>query len=130
MKVLFIGGTGIISSGAAPMAIAQGIDLFLLNRGLSVRPQPEGATHLQADINDADAVTAVLGQLEFDAVVNWIAYEPADVARDIVLFRHRTGQYVFISSTSVYKVPVGFLPLTESAPLVNSYWRYSQQKIA
>ena len=55
MKVLFIGGTGIISSAAAPWAIAQGIDLYLLNRGQSIRPLPEGATHLRADINDADA---------------------------------------------------------------------------
>ena len=130
MRVLFIGGTGIISSGAAPMAIAQGIELYLLNRGLSIRPLPEGAIHLQADINDAEEVEAVLGQLEFDAVVNWIAYEPADVTRDIDRFRHRTGQYIFISSTSVYKVPVGSLPLTESAPLANFHWRYSQQKIA
>ncbi len=130
MKVLFIGGTGIISSAAAPWAIAQGIDLYLLNRGQSIRPLPEGATHLRANINDADEVRAVLDQHEFDAVVNWIAFEPAHITRDIDLFRNRTGQYVFISSTSVYKVPVGPMPLTESAPLFNAHWRYSQQKIA
>ena len=90
----------------------------------------ESATHLKANVQDAEEVDAVLGQHEFDAVVNWIAYEPSDVIRDIERFQNRTGQYVFISSTSVYQLPVSNLPITESVPLVNSYWRYSQQKIA
>lgn len=130
MKVLFIGGTGVISSASAPWAIAQGIDLYLLNRGQSVRSMPEGATHLKANVQNADEVDAAIGQHEFDAVVNWIAFEPTDVIRDIERFQNRTGQYVFISSASVYQLPVSNLPITESVPLVNSYWRYSQQKIA
>ncbi len=130
MRVLFIGGTGVISSGVSPLALDQGIDLYLLNRGQSVRSLPEGVTHLQADIHNADEVEAVLGGIDFDAVVNWIAYEPADITRDVARFRNRTEQYVFISSASVYKVPPGTLPLTESAPLVNVHLRYSQRKIA
>lgn len=130
MKVLFIGGTGTISSAAAPLAVERGMDLFLLNRGRSTRPLPAGATHLRADIHDADEVTKALGGHEFDAVVNWVAYTPADVRRDVELFRQRTGQYVFISSASAYKIPGGAQPITEGAPLLNPIWRYSQQKIA
>jgi len=51
MKVLFIGGTGLISSASTRLAIAQGIDLFLLNRG-SQADIPAGATSLVADIRD------------------------------------------------------------------------------
>ncbi len=130
MKILFIGGTGIISSAVAPLALAQGIDLYLLNRGQSLRRLPAGATHLQADVHDDDAVEAVLSGHEFDVVVNWIAYVPDDVTRDIARFRHRTGQYVFISSASAYQIPGSAQPITEGTPLVNPYWRYSQQKIA
>ncbi len=130
MKVLFIGGTGIISSAVTPMAIEQGMDLYLLNRGQSIRPLPAGTTHLPADIHDPQAVEAVLSGHEFDVVVNWVAYVPEDVTRDIAWFRHRTRQYVFISSASAYQIPGGALPITEGTPLVNPIWPYSQQKIA
>ncbi len=130
MKVLFIGGTGTISSGVTPLAIEQGIDLYLLNRGQSPRALPMGATHLQADISDTAAVQTVLGAHEFDVVVNWIAYVPDDVTRDIARFQDRTGQYIFISSASAYQSTGGTRPITESTPLVNPCLRYAQQKIA
>jgi len=62
--------------------------------------------------------------------VEWIAYTPEHVQRDINLFSGRTGQYVFISSASVYQTPPARLPVTESTLLDNPFWGYSQQKIA
>ena len=56
MKVLFIGGTGIISSACTPLAVAQGIELYLLNRGRTSRPVPEGIHHLYGDIRDPASV--------------------------------------------------------------------------
>jgi len=51
MKVLFIGGTGKISSACAKLAVEQGIELYLLNRGqTSERPAPKEAHILQGDI--------------------------------------------------------------------------------
>ena len=35
MKVLFIGGTGVISSACSKLAMERGIDLYHLNRGKS-----------------------------------------------------------------------------------------------
>ena len=46
MKVLFIGGTGVISSACSELALARGIDLYLLNRGQSVPTGARGRTHL------------------------------------------------------------------------------------
>jgi nucleoside-diphosphate-sugar epimerase len=130
MKVLFIGGTGIISSACSELAIQQGIELYLLNRGRSFRPAPKGAISFPGDIRQPASVTTALGHLTFDAVVEWVAFTPEQVKSDIELFRNRTGQYVFISSASAYQKPPSFLPISESTPLHNPFWQYSRDKAA
>jgi nucleoside-diphosphate-sugar epimerase len=130
-KVLFIGGSGVISSASSRLAVARGIDLYVLNRGTSHdRPLPPEATVLRADARDPAAVRAALGDLEFDAVVDWVAFTPEHVRSDIELLRGRTGQYVFISSASAYQTPPARIPVTESTPLRNPFWQYSRDKIA
>lgn len=130
MKVLFIGGTGIISSACTPLAVQQGIEITLLNRGKSSRPTPDGVEVLHGDINDPDSARAALGNRKWDAVVNWIAFHPNQIQRDLDLFRDKTDQYVFISSASAYQTPPTNLPVRESTPLENRYWEYSRNKIA
>ena len=131
LRVLFIGGSGVISSACAQGAIEHGIDLWLLNRGRTgLRPPPPEATVRHADIRDPAEVAAALGDVTFDAVVDWVAFTPEHVQADIALFRGRAGQYVFISSASAYQTPPARLPVTESTPLRNPFWRYSRDKIA
>ncbi|MBB6018051.1 SDR family oxidoreductase [Deinococcus radiopugnans] len=130
MNVLFIGGTGIISSACSERALAQGMELYLLNRGESSRPVPDGAKVLRGDIRDPESVRRALGDLEFDAVVDWVAFTPEHIETDLALFTGRTRQYVFISSASAYQKPLGHLPITESTPLHNPFWGYSRDKIA
>ncbi len=130
MKVLFIGGTGVISSACTQLAVERGIDIFLLNRGRSTRNVPEAATILTGDIHDEDGVRRTLGDQTFDVVVDWIAFTPQHIERDLNLFRGRVGQYIFISSASAYQTPPVSLPIVESTPLHNPYWAYSRDKIA
>lgn len=131
LRVLFIGGSGTISSASTRLAVERGLDLYVLNRGASTtRPLPEGVTVLRGDVRDRDSMRATLGRLEFDAVVDWVAFTPDHVQADVDLFTGRTGQYVFISSASAYQTPPSRLPVTESTPLRNPYWQYSRDKIA
>jgi nucleoside-diphosphate-sugar epimerase len=130
MKVLFIGGTGIISSACSQLAVERGIELYLLNRGQTTRPAPETAHILQADIRDKASVKAALGTRMFDVVVNWIGFTPEHIETDLELFQGRTRQYIFISSASAYQTPPVNLPVTESTPLANPFWDYSRAKIA
>jgi nucleoside-diphosphate-sugar epimerase len=130
MKVLFIGGTGIISSACSKLAVEQGIDLYLLNRGKSTRPLPIGAHPMVADIRDPSTITSVLKDNKFDAIVDWVAFTPDQVQIDLDLFRGKTAQYIFISSASAYQTPPATLPVTESTILDNPYWLYSRNKIA
>lgn len=130
MKVLFIGGTGTISSACSQLAVDRGIELYLLNRGQSHRAVPEGAHVLHGDIRDIDSARAALGTMTFDVVVDWIAFTPEHIETDLQLFRGKTRQFVFISSASVYQTPPVNLPVTESTPLANPHWAYSRDKIA
>jgi len=130
MRVLFIGGTGIISSACSELALQRGIELYLLNRGGSYRQPATGAKLLHADIRQRASVQAALENLTFDAVVDWVAFTPEHVQDDVALFGGRTGQYVFISSASAYQTPPHYLPVTESTPLHNPFWQYSRDKAA
>jgi len=130
MKLLFIGGTGIISSACSQLALERGYELVLLNRGQSSRPIPDGARQIQSDIRNLAAAKEALAEEHFDVVVNWVAFTPEHIATDLELFTGRTGQYVFISSASAYQTPPTHLPITESTPLHNPFWAYSRQKIA
>ena len=131
LTVLFIGGSGTISSASTRLAVERGIDLHVLNRGASTtRPLPDGVTVHRADVRDPGSMREALAGLEFDAVVDWVAFTPDHVRADIELFTGRTGQYVFISSASAYQTPPARVPVVESTPLRNPYWQYSRDKIA
>ncbi len=127
MKVLFIGGTGIISTACSRLAVERGIELTHFNRGRSHR-KVHGVRSIRGDIRDRDAARRLLLGQTFDAVVDWIAFLPEQVRADIELFRGRTGQYLFISSASVYQKPVRRLPITEQTPQQNPFWRYARDK--
>ncbi len=131
LRVLFIGGSGVISSACSRAAVEAGLELFVLNRGTStVRPLPPGARRLQADIREPGSVRQAIKDLEFDSVTDWVAFTPDQVRTDLELFGGRTGQYVFISSASAYQTPPARMPVTESTPLRNPFLQYSRDKIA
>lgn len=131
MKVLFIGGTGLISEAVSKLALSRGIELYLFNRGKRDDFVPDGAKVIKGDIRDAQAAAAALEGHRFDVVVDWIAFTPEHVSVDIELFRGRTKQYIFISSASAYQKPPKHYIITEEAtPLENRYWQYSRDKIA
>ena len=129
MKVLFIGGTGLISTASTRLAVERGIDLYLLNRG-SDPDRARGATTILADAHDEEAAARALAGHQFDAVVDWVAFTPEDIERDIRLFGGRTGQFIFISSASAYLKPLGDWIIREDTPLANPFWDYSRNKIA
>ena len=93
MKILFIGGTGIISSACSKLAIERGMDVYLLNRSQSIRPAPAGAKILHGDIRDPRSAEAAFAGHSFDAVIDFVAFTPQHIQTDLDLFRGKTGQY-------------------------------------
>ena len=129
MKVLFIGGTGIISTAVSRQTIASGFDLYLLNRGIR-GANPQGSHSLTADIDHPEELRAALQGMQFEVVVNWIAYTPQDIERDLVLFKGQVSHYIFVSSASAYQKPPANYLITEDTLLDNPFWEYSRNKIA
>lgn len=131
MKVLFIGGTGTIST-AITRLLAQMPEwqLYLLNRGNRNDEVPDGVKTIIADVNDEQTVSDALQGMTFDVVCDFIGFIPEQVERDFRLFGHRTRQYIFISSASAYQKPLSSPYINEGTPLCNPYWEYSRNKIA
>jgi nucleoside-diphosphate-sugar epimerase len=131
LSVLFLGGTGVISSACTERCLELGMEVFVLNRGRSTtRPIPNGCQPLVGDVSDPESVQAAIGDLEFDVVADFRAFTANQVQKRLEILRDRMGQYVFISSASVYQTPPGRLPILESTPLRNPFWQYSRDKIA
>ena len=129
MKLLFLGGTGNLSTACAREAVAQGHSLAVLTRGQQADRLPAPVERIRGDAADAAALEAVAAR-GFDAVVDFIAYDALAVKRDIRAFSGRVAQYVFISTASVYQKPPRHYVVTEDTPLGNPYWDYARQKIA
>jgi len=128
MKILFVGGSGVISRAAAQQTLAAGHELWLLNRGQ--RRPVDSARVIHADTADPEGMRSALRGHAWDVVVQWIAFGPADIRRDLELFRKTARQYVFISSASVYQKPPEHYLITEATPRSNPHWEYARLKIA
>lgn len=130
MKVLFIGGTGTISSAITKQLSETECEIYLLNRGTRNDAIPANVNILTADINNEEKVSELIKDLEFDVVADFIAFQPTQLERDYRLFHGKTKQFIFISSASAYQTPLADYKVTEGTPLFNPYWEYSRDKIA
>jgi nucleoside-diphosphate-sugar epimerase len=127
MRVLFLGGTGNISSACVEHALARGHQVGVLTRGR--RPCPPGVETILGDRDDPEALRrGAAGR--WDAVADFLAYTPAQVESATSAFAGRTGQYVFVGTAAAYDKRAGRLPITEDAPLANPFWEYARLKIA
>jgi nucleoside-diphosphate-sugar epimerase len=132
MKVLFIGGSGIISSACTNLAVEKGIELYHLNRGnsSSIRPVPKEVIQITSDVRNFDETSKAIEGHTFDTVIDWISFVPEHLENNLKLFSGKTRQFIFISSASAYQTPPQKLPVTEETPLENPFWEYSRNKIA
>jgi nucleoside-diphosphate-sugar epimerase len=130
MRVLIIGGNGIISAATTRLAIDRGFDVTLVNRGVSTRSPIDGARSVRGDAADPGSLARALGHERFDVVVNFHLFTADDARNMVALFGSSTTQFIFISSAAGYHKPVLTLPIVESTPLRNDTWQYAQDKIA
>lgn len=128
MKVLLIGGTGVISTEVSLRALQLGHEVVLLNRGTQTKGlAPDGVRQLHANIRDQEAVRSVIGTEKFDVIVDFLSFTPDQLKSTLEVFRGRYDQFIFISSAVVYDR--NLTNVTEDAPLTNLAWNYSRDKI-
>ncbi len=128
-KVLFIGGTGQISLPCVQLAAESGHQVTVFNRGQRHDRLPGNVASITGDMADASGY-AQLGAQNWDVVAQFMVFTPEQMQRDIATFAGKTGQYIFISSASVYQKTIDSYVITEQTPAINPYWGYSQAKIA
>ncbi len=133
MKILFIGGTGNISSASVALALDGGHRVTLLNRGQTTDKCSPGLLNrcgsILGDRNSPPDLERAAKE-HFDVVADFVAFAPEQVQATVEAFRGKTAQYVFISSASVYRKPGRKLFLTEDCLLGNDVWEYARQKIS
>jgi nucleoside-diphosphate-sugar epimerase len=130
MNILFIGGTGQISLPCVELALKDGHKVTVFNRGQRNEAIPAGAESIVGDMKDP-ASYRKLGERNWDVVAQFMVFTPEQMQQDIDVFTGKTGQYIFISSASVYKKSIYEYITTEAGtPAENPYWPYSQAKIA
>ncbi|MHB1356827.1 MAG: NAD-dependent epimerase/dehydratase family protein [Anaerolineae bacterium] len=116
MRVLLIGGSGLISTAITRELIALGDDLTLYNRGQRQTAPPVGAKLVTGDRRDQARFTAQMAEAgTFDAVVDMVCFEPSEAASAIRALTGKTGQYIFCSTVDVYTKPALTYPIREDA---------------
>ena len=129
MKVLFIGGTGVMSTEVTRLALERGMDITMVNRGNHPERVPEGVKVINGSLDDADVQAQVTAEY-WDVVMNFVVYKPEQAERDIQLFNGKCVHYLVVTSACIYEKPVHALPMTESTHVANSVWGYANDKIA
>jgi len=131
LTVLFLGGSGTISTSAVRLALASGMDVHTLNRGTNAKQRdlPAGVTSLKGDVTDPASLAEALGDTHFDVVVNFLSFGADDARRMVEVFTGRTGQYIHISSASIYGKPVKSWPIRESTQRHNAFSEYAREKL-
>jgi nucleoside-diphosphate-sugar epimerase len=116
MKVLIIGGTGLISTAITRFLVERGEDVTIYNRGKQDADIPEDVKKILGDRKDYPAFEAQMKEAgHFDCVIEMIGFMPEEVESDVRAFKSRTGQFIFCSTIDVYTKPAKCYPLIEDA---------------
>ncbi len=115
MKILIIGGTGLISTPLTHFLLARGDDVTLCNRGRTQSRVPAGVKTLYGDRQNYSAFENQMRAAgNFDCVIDMVGFAPEDTASAVRAFAGRTAHFIFCSTVDVYKKPASRLPYTEA----------------
>jgi 2'-hydroxyisoflavone reductase len=113
MRILVLGGTRFIGRVFIEIALARGHELTYFHRGqtaLGLFPQA------QEVLGDRAGDLKLLGDQSWDAVLDTSGYVPRIVQESACYLASRVGQYIFISSISVF-ADFKQVGMAEDAPL-------------
>ncbi|WP_295084231.1 NAD-dependent epimerase/dehydratase family protein [Ruminococcus sp.] len=128
MKILILGGTGIISSEITSLAVLQGFDVSIVNRGRRKEFINPKAKCIICDLKQ-DSIESICSKLDehYDAVIDVVSYTDDVLKRNLEIAKDRCNQYIFFSTCVVYKTKTG--RYTENDEIGNTSWLYSINKI-
>jgi nucleoside-diphosphate-sugar epimerase len=115
MKVLVIGGTRFIGRHLVPRLLGAGHQVCLFNRGQHASPAE--LKDVQVIIGDRQQPGQLADRLagqEFDAAIDMVAYNAADIRTSVEALQGKVGHFLFISTRSVYKEKLVPAPIRET----------------
>lgn len=115
MKVLILGGTGLISTGVVGQLRDRGFDVFAFSRRQRETTPIENVVYLAGDRNSLPDLTGTLRFGPFDTVIDMICFRPEQAQMAIDVFTGQVGQYIFCSTVDVYSKDSRPFPVDESA---------------
>jgi len=125
MRILIIGGTGLISTPITRLLLERGDDVTHYNRGkLDLYSVPTAVHHIQGDRTDYATFERQIPELgHWDCVMDMVGYLPDDGESAVRAFRGRVGHFIFCSTVDVYRKPASRYPVTEDEGYggLNSY---------
>jgi nucleoside-diphosphate-sugar epimerase len=115
MRILIVGGSGLISTGITAQLQARGDDVVWYNRGQRPILLGEQPPTLYGDRTDLATFEAQMAQAgHWDCVIDMICYRPEEAESAVRAFAGRTSHYVFCSTVDVYTKPAPRYPVVES----------------
>lgn len=115
MKVLVIGGTGIITRVVVRQLVERGDTVSAVNRGVSSVELPEVVEQLRGDRTRPEAFRRVFEERTFDAVVDAVCFGPEDARQTLELFGAKAAHIVVLSSIAAYRRPPRRIPICEDS---------------
>ncbi|GCE10795.1 NAD-dependent epimerase/dehydratase family protein [Tengunoibacter tsumagoiensis] len=117
MRILIIGGSGLISTAITRQLVQCGENVTLYNRGKSPLRIEDKVQHIQGDRRDFAAFEKQMSDAErFDCIIDMVCYTPEEANSAVRAFSGRTGQYIFCSTVDVYTRPADGYPYYENSP--------------
>lgn len=118
MKVLILGGTGVISRSIVDQLLARQDDVTVYNRGRNPLPFSGEVRQLTGDRSDRAAFEAAMQQTSYDVVIDMICFNEADARSTVRAFSGRASQVIVTSSVAAYRRPYRTVPTIESAEVL------------
>jgi nucleoside-diphosphate-sugar epimerase len=120
MKVLILGGTGVISREIVQELLRHNNEVTIVTRGQ--RPVQAGTNveALRYDRHDTGGLAGALSGRRFDAVIDMICFDQSDASETVALFRDHTDHLVVVSSVAAYHRPYRSIPTSEDQEVLCS----------
>lgn len=126
MKILILGGSGILSLDVLKESFNRGFEVTCITRGTRDYRLPLGIKVIHGDINSLENLIPLL-DIEYDAILDFLSFDDVDLKYKLDKLSSKCKQYVFVSSSVAYSFDDDII--TENTRLGNDYWDYGANKV-
>lgn len=130
MKILILGGTGILTTDISRYAVSKGYDVSIMNRGKRKYAIAQGVTFIEGDMraDSSQELRGKIGNTKYDVVFDALSFEPRHIEKKFQWVKGLCSQYIFVSSATVYKRNDENEIMSEKTPIGNEKWEYAYNK--